>query len=302
MKSCILTMVKNESFFFKIWYHHYSKSFPDTDIFVIDNKSSDNFRSNLPPGISVINIPDHIRESYPRRQKNSLPSNFDGARSLFISDISNGLLNYYDTVLYTDVDELIVPDPNQYDTLASYLSQSAGKGGLLAPLGLNLTHIPWLEDTPLDVTKPILSQRQFVYASEKYTKPLIKQRAIIWGGGFHGCNSKFEIDRSCVTFHIRDVDVDTKMKTQAKRHAEYKTSGKGADSIWARPKNKAIQNYINRLKRSQINKTEIDLASNGFQIAETRKNYFRAVKADGTFAHDTSYELFKVPQRFHRLL
>ena len=60
-------------------------------------------------------------------------------RAKFASDMAQGLLHYFDGVIYGDCDELIVPDPARHADLAAFWRDAAPAGeAVLAPVGVEL--------------------------------------------------------------------------------------------------------------------------------------------------------------------
>src|SRR5205814_1216431 len=89
----IMTMVYNESTNLPIWIRHYRRVAPSAALFVIDHSSDDGSTGFL-FGVNKIPLP-----------RNELD---ERDRTFFINSLQQGFLRYYDTVIYTDCDELLV--------------------------------------------------------------------------------------------------------------------------------------------------------------------------------------------------
>jgi hypothetical protein len=184
----IMTMVYNESTNLPIWLRHYRRTAPSANLFVIDHASNDRSTDQL-PGVSKIPLPrDELDEH---------------DRTFLINSLQQGFLRYYDIVIYTDCDELLVPDPVKSATLEAYLWDQPY--AYASPVGINLLHIADVEP-PIDFTQPLLQQRRYGQFQSSLCKPLITSVALTWEPGFHTCNRRPNIDKNLYLFHIKQID------------------------------------------------------------------------------------------------
>ena len=84
-----------------------------------------------------------------------------------IQDLQHELMDRYDLVVVTDVDEIIAPVP-EVGSLAAYLDHFDAE--FVNCLGYELLHMKDREP-PLDLRRPILGQRRFWFSNEGYSKP-----------------------------------------------------------------------------------------------------------------------------------
>jgi hypothetical protein len=159
-KCAIFVMVKNEDVFLPIWLKYYSRHIDDNDIYVFDHLSTDgsvqkclnNFKFNA------------IRLDY--------PFSFDHIWFKFVAvTVQKKLLDHYEYVIFTDVDEIILPDINKYKGLDDYI-QKLDKNYARC-IGYELIHLPDKE-APYNTSKTVLSQRRFWYYTQWYIKSAIK--------------------------------------------------------------------------------------------------------------------------------
>lgn len=190
-------MVYNERINLPIWLAHYGHSVPGAELFVIDHGSDDGSTDGLDQAARI---------PLPRREMDELP------RIRFMRLLQASLLQYYDMVIYTDCDELIVVDPALSMTLGDYLASTDYE--YASPIGLNVQHIVE-QEPPLDPNRNLLSQRRYCYFRSDMCKPLITRVRLKWEPGFHGCDRPLRIDPNLYLFHLKCIDRDRALARQA---------------------------------------------------------------------------------------
>src|SRR5207245_2233428 len=95
MRTAVVTFVYNEAVYLPIWRGYYGEIFGEQNLFVIDHSSSDGSTNRL----GVVNKLWLHRDELDEHK-----------RCVFMSSFATALLEYFDTVIYTDCDELLVPD------------------------------------------------------------------------------------------------------------------------------------------------------------------------------------------------
>lgn len=130
MKLCALTMVYRDYWALGQWYRHFGALLGPENLYVIAHGPDPDI-ARLCPGASVWSIP-----------RGDL-GGFDRTRGRMLNGFSDGLLQLYDWVIRTDVDELICTEPGLrlHDVLA------AQDAPALFALGLNVIELPG--DPPL---------------------------------------------------------------------------------------------------------------------------------------------------------
>src|SRR5437667_4445007 len=123
-KIIIMTMVYNESVNLPIWINYYRRAAPNAVLLVIDHSSNDGSTDNLQDVTKIL---------LPRGEMEEVN------RTFLVNSFQNGLLRYYDVVIYTDCDELLVPNPKYSASLAAHLKQR--KYSYASPIGINIIHI-----------------------------------------------------------------------------------------------------------------------------------------------------------------
>ena len=186
----IITIVHNEPVFLPIWLGYYSRFFGPDDIYVLDNETDDGSTD----GGGFVRIPvthGEVDHTWMVRT---------------IEGLQHELLERYDSVLVTDVDEIITPVP-EWGTLGEYLD------GFEEPfvncLGYELLHQRDSEP-PLDLSRPVLDQRGCWFINDGYDKAALATVPMRWRPGFHGredFSMKPDPDLRLVHLHRMDFDL-----------------------------------------------------------------------------------------------
>ena len=124
-------------------------------------------------------------------------------RSAFVSAFARALLTRYDTVIYTDCDEIVVPDLSKYSGLGDYLARNSRD--FVTCIGLNVVHI-LSDDAPIDVSQPILAQRRYAVFRSPTCKPAVTRIPLRWTPGFHACDHPHVFDPDLYLFHLPLMD------------------------------------------------------------------------------------------------
>ena len=188
MKLAIITMVFNESVNLPIWIRYYRSAAPKAALFVLDHASNDG---------STDHIPEVSKLPLPREEMD------EWSRTRCINHMQRALLQYYDFVIYTDCDELIVPDPAKSASLETHLTAQTYE--YAAPIGLNVIQLIDTE-SPINSAYPLLSQRRYCQFQANMCKPLVARVPLNWQPGFHECDKPIRIDRDLYLFHTKAVD------------------------------------------------------------------------------------------------
>ena len=204
MTTAAVTFVYNELFNLPIWIRYFGDQFGRENLFVVDLGTTDGSTDDL-GDVNRIAVPRDEFDEY--------------TKTNFINFLQRGLLNYYDTVIYTDADELVVPDPEIFPDLRTYLERSSFD--YVSCIGLNIVHVLNRED-PLDVTKPILPQRRFAKFLSATCKPCVSRVSMNWSPGFHCSDKPPRIDPALFMFHTKWMDYNLAMQRQkVSREAAY---------------------------------------------------------------------------------
>jgi hypothetical protein len=225
----VLTMVRDEADMLPHWLDYYGRQVGEDNLVVLDDNSVDGSTDDLP--CTVFRLP-----------QAPWKASWAQTRTGLVNGISRGLLACYDVVVFSDVDEFLVPDPARYESLVHYLSSVPDREAI-APLALNVLHNPRLEPV-LDPAQPLLKQRRFVKFAPGMCKPLIKRIPADWGRAFHAIGTPFEIDRDLVMLHLKYYDVSSLKRVSEHRHARHQEGRGHPESAWALESDELISRLL----------------------------------------------------------
>jgi hypothetical protein len=183
-----ITFTYNENINLPLWIKYYGAQCGENNLFIADRGSTDG---------SIHDIGEANLMKLPRNE-------FDEhGRTVFINELHAALLKFYDVVIYTDCDEFLIPDPAKFESLRTYIHSMSGD--YARAIGVDVLHII-NEELPLDLSRPILSQRCFGRFGSASCKALIARAPIRWLTGFHSCDKNVPIDPSLILFHLKAMD------------------------------------------------------------------------------------------------
>jgi len=217
VKTAVVTFVYNEAVNLPIWTRYYSANFGAKNLFVVDRGSDDGSTTNL-GDVNVIPIP---RDEFDEYRKTG-----------FINSLCRALLYVYDTVIYNDCDELVVPDLSMYANLQDYMERREFE--YVSCIGLNVLHILSQED-PLDLESPILAQRKYAMFGSNQCKASVTRVPLTWAPGFHCCDRPPNFDPNLYLFHNKWMDYSCAMQRQKVNRGSafsQRTSEQGMGAHW----------------------------------------------------------------------
>ena len=191
----VFTIVQNETRFLPLWLKHYSRHFDRSDIYVLDHDSTDGSTDGLEDHCNVVKV--HRDKSFDHMWLKGT-----------VQDFMAFLLRSYSAVLFTDVDEMIAPDPDRYPDLPTYMARTEGPAACCT--GYNVVHYPE-EEPALDFNQPVLRQREYWHPSPQYSKRLLGRVPLAWNVGLH---QEFNVpsaapDPDLLLIHLHRVDYES---------------------------------------------------------------------------------------------
>lgn len=204
-----ITMARNDEFFLSRWIKYYGDAIGTENLYIYLDGTDQ---------ITPENAGDAHITKLPHTDMSRAAG--DKYRIGLMSDLAKKLLAEYDIVIGCDCDEFLIVDPDLNIGLAEYLS-SKKINTTLSGLGLDVgQHMTYEE--PLDTTQPFLAQRKYAFISTRYTKPVVLNKPVSWGSGFHRVkNHNFHIDKNLYLLHFGAVDMDMLIAKAAKRGEDW---------------------------------------------------------------------------------
>jgi hypothetical protein len=155
--------------------------------------------------------------------------------------IQRRLFRYgYKCVLLSDIDEIVVPDPDVYPSeLNGYLVSFMNKSDKYFRVNaFALAHISESDagdnksvEPALDWSRGILGQRSYIYSQNKYCKPLLSKVPMRHKPGFHATFVPGFVpsDNDLYMFHLKDVDRETCLSREVSKNKLFREKGRQSD-------------------------------------------------------------------------
>jgi hypothetical protein len=187
---CVFTIVQNDALMAERWIKYYERHFSSKDIYILDH---------LLYGKSCT---DHIAS---RCNVIKLVNDFSFDHDWLKSTVEKQqieLLKGYRKVLFAEIDEFIVPDPDLYDGLEDYINRFNSDSVRVS--GYNVIQVEGEPDIDLN-QDCFLAQRSHWIYSLHFSKPLLTTVALDYTLGFHNANGfpESKIDRNLYLIHLK---------------------------------------------------------------------------------------------------
>jgi len=197
----IVTMVYNEPEYLPIWLKYYCSQVGAENCYIIDHGTDDGSIDKL-SSINIIYIE--------RSPKDNV------ARAAFVSNFCSDLLQKYFSVIYVDVDEIVIADPDRYHSLIDY-SESTPHSAVHA-VGFEVQHVP-SDEPPIVLGNMISRQRNWVRLWGGECKSVLTKEPIVWSPGFHDSDKDVVFD-NLFLFHLRYFDLGLGLKRLTRTRAQ----------------------------------------------------------------------------------
>lgn len=266
-----ITMARDDEFFLSRWIAYYGKQLGTENLYILLDGTDQ--KTPLNSGNAHIEKLSHTDMSRAAGDKYRIGK---------LTELAHKLLKTYDIVIGCDSDEFLIVDPNTKKTLAEYLSELKIKttvSGLGLDVGQHLT-----KEQPLDTDMALLEQREYALISTRYTKPVVINKPVRWGSGFHSVkNHNFHIDPNLYLLHFGAVDMNMLIKKAEKR---------GPDWV----------NHLRRRGNGTINavSTKKPQRQQFMYIARVMQRIFRPVYAFDKPGMLGLKRVIKIPSRFQK--
>ncbi|WP_170427033.1 hypothetical protein [Ruegeria arenilitoris] len=284
-------MVYDDYEFLPIWVKYWSQHVDGKCMYVIIHGSNRRLR-RMARGCNVIEM----------RRPPPTP-HMESERWHMLGHFVSALTVMHDSVLYTDVDEILTLDPNVGMNVSEYILNS--NADVTAPYGLEVIHREDQEPLGFDPDKGVLEQRGLVRVNASFGKPSMVKAPIAWRRGGHFAFSEdIFVDTNLIAFHLRFFDIPL-FRSRAVRRRQTTKAPKGKNNTpsraW-RASDQGIEDLVASLNAMPI----------AGSLPEDRSSYRAKIEQSkhlitengATFTkHKThaSAELFQLPERFKSL-
>lgn len=270
-KIAAITMARDDEFFLSRWIAYYGKQFGTENLYIL----LDGIDQPVPENSGNAHI-----KKLPHEQLSRAAG--DKYRINKLSELAHELLKDYDIVIGCDSDEFLIVDPKLHTTLSKYLSNKKIHT-TLSGLGLDIGQHLYFE-AMLDKTAPFLEQREYALLSTRYTKPVVINKPITWGSGFHSIrHHNFHIDKNLYLLHFGAIDMNM---------LEEKAKKRGSD--WLKHLKRRGNGTINSVTKSKAK------SEKWLQIARILQTYIRPIYALRKPAMLGLKVVVKIPNRFKK--
>ena len=270
-KVAAITMARDDTFFLSRWIAYYGKQFGTENLYIL----LDGIDQEIPENAGNAHIKKLPHEDMSRAMG-------DKYRINKLSEMAHELLKTYDIVIGCDSDEFLIVDPRTKQNLHQYLSNKKIHT-TLSGLGLDIGQHLYIEAI-LDKDAPFLEQREYALLSTRYTKPVVINKPIKWGSGFHSIkHHNFHIDKNLYLLHFGSVDIDM---------LEQKAKKRGPD--WLKHLKRRGNGTINAITRRKAK------SEKWLKIARVMQTYCRPIYALRKPAMCGLKIVVKIPNRFKK--
>ena len=188
----IVTNALDPGFYFPLWYRYYSRQIDASGMFVVTQGTPASAFADYRLG-GVFAMP---------------PAAFDEQRrAAAISTFVASLLQYFDIVVHTDTDEMLVADPRMYPSLGEYLAKL--KLPYVTARGIDIFQREG--EAEIDFGQNILiKQRKYGYLTSSMCKTAVTTMPITWSQGFHYCSVYPAFD-ALYMVHLKRLDLNQQL-------------------------------------------------------------------------------------------
>jgi hypothetical protein len=200
-KTAAFTIVRNESFFLELWCRYYAREFGASNLYILDNSTSDGSVERIKvrwPDINIVLVP-----------------SVEAMRWAWCTSIVRCFqkicLKGYDVVVFSDADEYLVPDDGH--GLRAYVERFRNSD--LSYVRATGWGVVQQLDTEGSITshEQVLTDRRKAWRTRAYDKTLISKVPLDWAKGSHtirinGAKMTGDpCDPTLSLVHLRDLDV-----------------------------------------------------------------------------------------------
>jgi hypothetical protein len=282
-----MTMVYGDHFFLRRWYEYYRAQIGAENLFVLSH-GNDPEHHAIACEANVIGIP-----------RDPSMQGFDVRRWQMMGLFASGLLSYYDRMIVADVDEIVIVDPAAAPGLVAYLARifpdPLAAPPNVAPLGLELVHIPAEEPLPIVDGQTILSRRRTFRPNRNYSKPCVIGGLTVFSAGGHTNNLglRFMPD-DMYLIHLKYFDNRTVSARAWQRRRIVEEAARLRPGVRIQGWHRIIRTYREMVANARIAGEDVELAA--YRAAMKRQ----VEKGPNRYVWGPAQDdaLYRLPERF----
>ena len=176
-KTAVFTLVNGENgdenrWFLNVWMNYYASFFDN--VFVLEHVNDESIQIKHAFG----NLVKICKKGSMYRASANLARVNVAWQCAIVTIAQQLLLKEFEKVIYTDVDEIMIPGNCDLKTYVNNFKKDD-----VVCSGYNIIHLP--TESEIDVTKPLLNQRSVMAINKASSKPLLSNHPLLWRFGFH---------------------------------------------------------------------------------------------------------------------
>ena len=281
-----LTMAYQDYDLLDTWVRYYEKQVGRAHLYVFSHGDDPEHR-RIAEGTNIIALP-----------RDATLTQFERRRWFLLTQFTNGLLRYYNWIITSDVDELVVLDPDQGDSLTGYLARYEGGPAprSISPFGVEIVHNPDLEPDPLVPGGRVLDKRSLFRVNANYAKPCLVRQDVSFTNGGHANNHQPRfLDDHLYLMHLRFYDYDRSCaRLSGRADLRQDTDARETQNQWA----KNIATY-KKLALQTPRETTIHFPEFRRRMLEEAQDLHNGKVT--FFGGGRSKDLYRLPDRFTAL-
>ncbi|MBJ3762126.1 glycosyltransferase family 2 protein [Maribius pontilimi] len=284
----VVTMAYQDYDLVRRWYDYWSVQIGPENLYLLSHGNDPRHRE-IAAKANVINLP-----------RDGKMYKFERRRFRAMSSVASGLLEFFHWMIVSDVDEIVIADPDHAVSVPDYVAKTYGDGTKgpknISPLCLELVHLPEIEPLPLGPDDKILSRRRTFRPNANYSKPvLVASPATFAPGGHRNSLGPRTLPDGLFTLHLKYCDADTIERYAASRRAlvEDVVARDGhfdTDHGWY----KTLDKYRDILEQNTLEGVDVDLPAFRAKMLEQREKFTNQY----IWGPARSDRLYRIPERF----
>lgn len=284
----VVTMVYQDYFFLERWYDYYSSQVGAENLYVFSHGNDPKHRE-IAKGANVLNLP-----------RDEVMFKFDRRRWRMLGNFATGLLDFYNWMIVSDVDEIVVVDPKAAAGILDYIRQHyADKKTAplnIAPFCLEIVHLPKEEPLPIAEGETILSRRRIFRPNQNYSKPCLVRGPVGFGpGGHRNTLGPRHLPDDMYLLHLKFFDYDTVVSRGQEKKKLVTDAGKlGSKYDASHGWNRVQEQYEDIVNTLALQGENVELP----QVRAAMRKQFERYSNQYIYGPIKNQNLYRIPERF----